>query len=49
MFGNNFSHVKWYSIIAPAPWGDNKKISKLRQYIFSIPASKMNSQRGKTK
>lgn len=36
-------------IIAPAPWGDNKKISKLRQYIFSIPASKMNSQRGKTK
>ena len=36
-------------IIAPAPWGDNKKISKLRQYIFSIPASIMNSQRRITK
>ncbi len=36
-------------IITPAPNDKNSTISKERQYIFSIPASKMNSQRGKTK
>lgn len=34
-------------IITPAPNDKNSTISKERQYIFSIPASKMNSQRGK--